>query len=395
MNAIGQKCGHCLNIFPSIQACGGCQSVHYCSKTCQKAAWKVHKTACKEIQRKKHCSHCGIKPKEKTLVCAQCRFVRYCSEKCQKSAWKTHKLACNRTEEIKISQTTGTTTSSETMRIVDPSLKKPEKKGSPHILERLGLQNFAHSNPNNPSRGYSADNENDLAIFIQKNYFIESSPPPQYQEFGLQRNANACEELVYKRDIKNILIHIWGEKDLSFRIAWLENIVEKTWAHPLFFLEMYRNYIHFLKKETNKQIIQDLYIKASATKKIGLNLTAADSGCYEDSSVKSIGSFLASSKTCYGSASEKALKKVKKISLSKNQEIADNIHRMGIKTFSHLLKNPQLLSDPDWVSGHSMSIFIDGTKPTIFSPEKCLKIRIEFLKQQIQEIEKLAEQAAQ
>ena len=34
-----------------LHACAGCSQAYYCNKTCQKAAWKGHKKACKEAQR--------------------------------------------------------------------------------------------------------------------------------------------------------------------------------------------------------------------------------------------------------------------------------------------------------------------------------------------------------
>ena len=32
-----------------MQQCNSCQFVRYCSKTCQKAHWKIHKKTCKQI----------------------------------------------------------------------------------------------------------------------------------------------------------------------------------------------------------------------------------------------------------------------------------------------------------------------------------------------------------
>ncbi|KAK7685180.1 hypothetical protein QCA50_011543 [Cerrena zonata] len=39
-------CSWCIKPSPSVKRCGQCKMVQYCSKTCQKAAWKFHKKAC-------------------------------------------------------------------------------------------------------------------------------------------------------------------------------------------------------------------------------------------------------------------------------------------------------------------------------------------------------------
>lgn len=40
------KCGGCGVIGSSMQVCGSCKQVSYCSKSCQTDAWKAHKTDC-------------------------------------------------------------------------------------------------------------------------------------------------------------------------------------------------------------------------------------------------------------------------------------------------------------------------------------------------------------
>lgn len=36
----------------SLKRCGGCLAVHYCSRECQVAHWKTHKTFCKQAKQK-------------------------------------------------------------------------------------------------------------------------------------------------------------------------------------------------------------------------------------------------------------------------------------------------------------------------------------------------------
>lgn len=40
------RCSNCDKTQAEMFSCGKCKSVHYCNKTCQVAAWSVHKTSC-------------------------------------------------------------------------------------------------------------------------------------------------------------------------------------------------------------------------------------------------------------------------------------------------------------------------------------------------------------
>eukprot|EP00928_Gymnodinium_smaydae_P030156 TRINITY_DN22490_c0_g1_i1.p1 TRINITY_DN22490_c0_g1~~TRINITY_DN22490_c0_g1_i1.p1 ORF type:complete len:479 (+),score=119.49 TRINITY_DN22490_c0_g1_i1:96-1532(+) len=41
------------------------------------------------------CDQCGVAPEANLLTCTGCRKVDYCSRECQKAAWKVHKTACS------------------------------------------------------------------------------------------------------------------------------------------------------------------------------------------------------------------------------------------------------------------------------------------------------------
>ena len=48
-----QKCGFCVN--DASLLCGGCGEISYCSKDCQKTAWKKgHKNECKAYKIQEH-----------------------------------------------------------------------------------------------------------------------------------------------------------------------------------------------------------------------------------------------------------------------------------------------------------------------------------------------------
>ena len=44
----GPQCDNCNKSSTDLKACGGCGKAHYCSKDCQKVAWKAHKLRCKD-----------------------------------------------------------------------------------------------------------------------------------------------------------------------------------------------------------------------------------------------------------------------------------------------------------------------------------------------------------
>jgi TPR repeat protein len=103
----------------AASTCGACLLTHYCGPDCQKAHWKSHKIACKELQRDmredlaapwfKHvvaavkrsfsavsetCASCDREDVE-TFVCEPCGVVTYCSVECQRKDWRReHKVAC-------------------------------------------------------------------------------------------------------------------------------------------------------------------------------------------------------------------------------------------------------------------------------------------------------------
>eukprot|EP00961_Rhodomonas_salina_P289727 3914677-Rhodomonas_salina.1 len=47
------KCGVRADGSVTVSFCSGCRSVAYCSKECQKADWKAHKAACRQIRQAK------------------------------------------------------------------------------------------------------------------------------------------------------------------------------------------------------------------------------------------------------------------------------------------------------------------------------------------------------
>ena len=99
--------------------CSGCMLTHYCNRDCQKAHWKIHKTACKELKRDmredvaepwykhvadwlklrntaaKRCAACDREDVE-VFLCQPCRILAYCSVQCQRKDWTRggHKAAC-------------------------------------------------------------------------------------------------------------------------------------------------------------------------------------------------------------------------------------------------------------------------------------------------------------
>ncbi|CAE8657969.1 unnamed protein product, partial [Polarella glacialis] len=42
------------------------------------------------------CAQCGYASEQALLVCGGCRAASYCSRDCQKAAWKSHKASCSK-----------------------------------------------------------------------------------------------------------------------------------------------------------------------------------------------------------------------------------------------------------------------------------------------------------
>ena len=56
-----QSCANCDAKANKI--CSGCKKIHYCSQTCQRAHWKIHKKQCRLIRKRE-----GKKKKTKKSI---------------------------------------------------------------------------------------------------------------------------------------------------------------------------------------------------------------------------------------------------------------------------------------------------------------------------------------
>ena len=56
-HAMMTACGHCASSVVKLKACSGCNSIAYCSKKCQKAAFGAHKIVCKKLHYEKYSSN--------------------------------------------------------------------------------------------------------------------------------------------------------------------------------------------------------------------------------------------------------------------------------------------------------------------------------------------------
>lgn len=103
-------CGKCHSVAPtgtSHKKCSFCKGARYCSRECQKLHWPVHFLLCRVLQLRAKklrqigyvsCEQCGkietVTGSEEHHACSRCVFVFYCSKECQKGAWKSHKAIC-------------------------------------------------------------------------------------------------------------------------------------------------------------------------------------------------------------------------------------------------------------------------------------------------------------
>ena len=102
-------CGFCLDDTPataSVRQCP-CERQVYCSETCQKKHWKMHKATCtKRPSALETCGFCGTQEgKVRQFEMCHCQEMMYCSQSCQKKHWKAHKVQCSWRKARKLEKT--------------------------------------------------------------------------------------------------------------------------------------------------------------------------------------------------------------------------------------------------------------------------------------------------
>src|SRR6218665_1278061 len=97
----GELCVYCRLENSKMKKCTKCKSAAYCSRECQRADWKRHKTECQTqelpstLPLMSRCNSCGVLGTE-MKKCSQCKSACYCSPECQRRDWKNHKITCRR-----------------------------------------------------------------------------------------------------------------------------------------------------------------------------------------------------------------------------------------------------------------------------------------------------------
>jgi len=110
-------CDSCGKTGDNLKKCVRCESVMYCNKDCQRAAWKTHKKACHpkpaaaaaasaasidaltNVAGSMYtdyviCQHCGVDASAKRLNCSKCKNTHYCSKECQVRSFISVSLSC-------------------------------------------------------------------------------------------------------------------------------------------------------------------------------------------------------------------------------------------------------------------------------------------------------------
>ena len=97
----GELCMCCGLKDSNMKKCTQCKSAAYCSRECQRADWKRHRSECQTQQLPNKssqvscCNGCEVLG-TKMKKCSQCKNASYCSLECQRRDWKNHKVTCRR-----------------------------------------------------------------------------------------------------------------------------------------------------------------------------------------------------------------------------------------------------------------------------------------------------------
>ena len=96
------ECALCERVFTLTTGggggkCKGCRISAYCSYSCQREHWPIHKRRC---SKSKKCTYCTTRyfyiRGSGGGRCNTCKSVYYCSRSCQTEHWPIHRHLCGR-----------------------------------------------------------------------------------------------------------------------------------------------------------------------------------------------------------------------------------------------------------------------------------------------------------
>lgn len=123
----------------------------------------------------------------------------------------------------------------------------------------------------------------DIHYFIQKYFFSSSEKPMQFFHHKIKGREIELEKLIQQQNFKELLPHIWAERDSDYRITWLKNMTTK-YPTPILFFELYR----FLKLNSKEKSIFSNTYQSITSLEIGNMLAKADAECFVDPSSKAL-----------------------------------------------------------------------------------------------------------
>lgn len=320
------------------------------------------------------CSNCH-KENPAAKVCGRCKLIYYCNGECQKTHWVFHKTICREPQKVNLRYTTWDFDGKQTSAKVSMKIHSEEASQQP-FTKQIGIPGIKSSAfKEMTGQNISVNAEKDLVCFTAKysKDFVIQLRKHGYN--GLSTvESEKLEELLHAQNYSKILKFIWSEKDIEYKLKWLQEQASK--GHVILMFEIGRATLE-LQKPSKDQILE-----AYKWRTLGRIHTHLDAACFGDTSLVAASSDLTSLYNLDSLFQKFILVRDKK-TFSANIQAQNNI----IKDIQLKEGDPS----PKWLLFHGME-FMMGVS-TLAAPEKWLELRSNRLQIMIQEFLRMSEKS--
>lgn len=242
---------------------------------------------------------------------------------------------------------------------------QPKELADPKV-ESATINSLGSAATQKSGRSINFSNENDPAVFVNKNYFSVHQIPRKYKSYKLQGKEEHVEKLLSEQKYTQALPYLWAERNLTYKIQWLESQRKKR-IHPLLVLEHARYMGQRAILEKNKDKKYHYAVEAKALKALGVALVKADAKCIQDGSVQEISGFL--STTYRPSRGDK-----NKLDHILGSNFLGDENRRVKELLKECIEHLDRMASPIWTRTHALSVFA-GTLPDVHPDGNWIGIR--------------------